>query len=259
MAEIIEAKHAEQAGHWYDDKGRPAYTIIGKNGKERNTTLRDARALNLVPSVTSIIRLAAAQGLENWKQEQTILACLTLPIIHNENEQETEAEYIARIKQDAKAQSQKAAQKGTEIHAKVQGGFEGKEGSSYYASTKKCLDEALQPQVWIPERSFACDGYGGKVDLSCEGFVVDLKSTDKDLATIKTWDEHTLQLSAYRHGLGMDAARCFILYVHIKTAESKLIEIEPELLEKGWKMFAALLQYFYAKTGLNKPLTAPII
>ena len=36
--------------------GTPAYTIVGKNGKERPTTLRDARQHGLLPSVSGIIR-----------------------------------------------------------------------------------------------------------------------------------------------------------------------------------------------------------
>ena len=48
---------ASESGHWYDATGAARYTITGKNGKERPTTLRDARELGLVPSVTSILRL----------------------------------------------------------------------------------------------------------------------------------------------------------------------------------------------------------
>jgi len=62
-----------ESTHWYDQNGDPAYTIIGKNGKERNVTLRDARELNLVPSVTTIIGVAAKPSLENWKIDQ---ACI---------------------------------------------------------------------------------------------------------------------------------------------------------------------------------------
>jgi hypothetical protein len=52
------AEFATSGGHWYGLDGTPRYTITGKNGKERNTTLRDARVMNLVPSVTTIIRCA---------------------------------------------------------------------------------------------------------------------------------------------------------------------------------------------------------
>jgi hypothetical protein len=249
MAEIITAAHAEQAGHWYRIDGSPAYEIIGKNGNARSTTLRDARKENLVPSVTSIIRLAAAPGLDAWKADQLIMACLTLPRIMNENEQEPEADYIARIKADAKEQAKKAAEKGTEIHAQVQLGFETCSGNAFYHSANQKLYIALGVQSWIPEQPFAKDGYGGKVDLHAPGLVVDIKTTSKPLAELKTWDEHGLQLAAYRHGLGMDDARCFILYIHTETAESKLIELSANELEKGWKCFWSLKEYYRAKNN----------
>jgi hypothetical protein len=51
--------YKSEAGHWYDHDGKPMYTIVGANGKERNTTLRDAKKEGLVPSVTTIIGIAA--------------------------------------------------------------------------------------------------------------------------------------------------------------------------------------------------------
>ena len=58
--------YKSEAGHWYDHDGNPMYTIIGANGKERNTTLRDAKKEGFVPSVTTIIGIAAKPSLENW-------------------------------------------------------------------------------------------------------------------------------------------------------------------------------------------------
>ena len=37
------SNYKSEAGHWYDHEGKPMYTIVGVNGKERNTTLRDAK------------------------------------------------------------------------------------------------------------------------------------------------------------------------------------------------------------------------
>ena len=55
-------KFTSAAGHWYTQEGEPMYTIIGANGRERNTTLRDAKTLGLVPSVTTIIGMIAKLG-----------------------------------------------------------------------------------------------------------------------------------------------------------------------------------------------------
>jgi hypothetical protein len=82
---------ATSAGHWYTLDGEPCYTIVGKNGAERNTTLRDARTMALVPSVTTIIRQAAAPALEKWKRDQLLMAALTLPRMPNEPSSATTA------------------------------------------------------------------------------------------------------------------------------------------------------------------------
>ena len=264
MAEIITADHGKESGHWYKHNGSPAYTIIGKNGTERPTTLRDARMLNLVPSVSGIIVLANRPGLDNWKIDQAILSALTLPRLN----EEPEAAYLSRIKEDAKAQAKKAAERGTLIHAWVQKGFEGKyepvrqtmidledERLKFYDSARKTLDAECGCQnSWICEKSFATERYGGKCDLHNDLYLIDIKTTDKDLATIKTWDEHAMQLAAYDYGLDWDVPlrhrKCGILYIHKDTAESRLLWIESKELEKGWKMFSALLDYWYAKSGL---------
>jgi len=107
---------ASESGHWYAKDGTPAYTIVGKNGKERPTTLRDGRALGLVPSVTTILSVLAKPGLENWKQNQILMAALTMPRVDGETEQE----YIARIIRDSKEQGMKAAEEGTRIHGAIE-------------------------------------------------------------------------------------------------------------------------------------------
>ena len=249
------AEHTSEQGHWYDREGNPRYTIVGKNGKERNTTLRDARKEGLLPSVTSIIRCAAAPGLENWKAQQVLMAALTT----DRSPLESEQDYIDRIIKDSQEQALKARERGTLIHAWVQSGFEGKpfdvdDAAKYYESAKAALELAcLERPIWICEKAFAEERYGGKVDLHTEdGYVVDIKTTEKDLTNIKTWEEHAMQLAAYSMGILGTLGACAILYINVLNAESKAIWITEDELDKGWKMFSALLDYYYAKTGLGR-------
>ena len=58
--------------HWYDQEGQSQYTIIGANGRERNTTLRDAKKHNYVPSVTSVMNIIAKPSLDYWKLTQAL-------------------------------------------------------------------------------------------------------------------------------------------------------------------------------------------
>ena len=90
----------KESTHWYDREGQPRYTLVGKNGRERGTTLRDAREFGFVPSVTSVLGIAAKPGLENWKIDQALLSALTLP----RQEGESLDDFMRRAKQDAKEQ-----------------------------------------------------------------------------------------------------------------------------------------------------------
>jgi hypothetical protein len=244
-----------EAGHWYRKNGEPAYTMIGKNGAERPTTLRDARKEGLVPSVTTIIRCAAAPGLTNWMIDQAIMAALTLPRLEGEND----ADFMARVKADSKEQARKAAERGTQIHAIVQRGFEGTleeaalgDDVRYYLSACATLwRECGGRPPWICEKSFAYERYGGKCDLHTHEWIIDFKSTDKDIATLKTWDEHAMQLAAYRKGVNRPGAQCGILFISSVSAESRLIRICEDDLKRGLKCFMALTDFWYAKNGLE--------
>lgn len=238
---------SSEAGHFYHKDGTPAYTISGKNGKERATTVRDAKKLGLVPSVTTIIRCADAPGLTNWRIDQAILSALTLPRIEGEDE----TAYLSRIKLDAQEQAKKAAERGTQIHAWVQGGFEGDcppEGIRYFKSALDTIEAACGDLEWVVERPFANPEYGGKVDLQSDVFIIDIKTKDKDISNEKLWDSHIMQLAAYDCDC---LKKCGILFINSITAESKIVWATQDELYKGWKMFNALLEYYYAKNGME--------
>lgn len=244
--------HPAESTHWYDKDGKPCYTVVGANGKERPTTLRDARKMGLYPSVTSIIRLASTPGLERWKQEQILHAALTLPRLP----EWSEAQWIEAIYTDSQEQGKKAADLGTAIHAAIESRVGG-EYPNHVQSAFTAVQKWLGPSVWTSEQSFIHPlGFGGKCDDNCTLGVVDYKTTEKPLETIKTWPEHAWQLSAYREGLGMPTARCAIVYVHVASAEAKVIELEEDELKKGWECFKALLLFHQAKTGYRATMNS---
>jgi hypothetical protein len=247
-----ETKYTSEAGHWYDRSGNPAYTIIGKNGKERNTTLRDAREKDLVPAVTTILKVAAAPGWERWKQEQVLMSALTLP----KQEGESEKEWMERIMLDSKETGKKAADRGTEIHAHIQAYYEvrlyAEEFEPHVIACRDALVNHFNEQDWVCEKSFAhILGFGGKVDLHADGLVVDIKTKDFGPDdNVAAFDEHRLQLAAYRMGLGMPRARCANVFVsrsHPGLAE--VIEWNQDEIEQGWAMFTRLLDYWQIKNN----------
>jgi hypothetical protein len=245
--------HPAESLHWYTRDGEPCYEVMSaKPGVMRPTTLRDARKLNLVPSVTTIIRCAAAPGLELWKQQQVMMSALTLPRPAGE----PETDWLKRVMQDSQEQAKRARDRGTAIHAAIQGAYEDETptpGFEPYIQGACSNVAELGISEWTAELSFAHPiGFGGKCDLSSRaGFVIDFKTKEFDQDDdLKTWDEHAMQLAAYRVGLGIDSARCAIVYVSTTVPGlCRLIEIPQEDLAKGWKCFYSLLHYWQAKSG----------
>ena len=254
MTITVKEPRASESQHWYTREGVPCYTVIGANGKERNTTLRDARKESLIPSVTTIIKVMASPGLDIWKQQQVLMSSLTL----TRTEGESDKDFIDRIIYDSKEQGKKAASDGTDIHNAIQSFYEGKVSDSYVGHTQGCV-KALEgfygSQGWIPERAFGHEmGFGGKCDLHVmkgDGIVVDIKTKEfDDPKKVEGYDEHLMQLSAYRVGLGIPNARCSNVFVS-RTVDglSVVKEWSQEDLERGWLMFYSLLRFWQIKNS----------
>ena len=252
MSLTAKETRGSEAGHWYARDGQPRYTVIGANGKERATTLRDARKDDLVPSVTTILKVANNPVLNQWIQKQVLMAALTLPRQDEENDES----FVARVMEDSKQQGRDAADVGSAIHASIQAFFEGVDDKSYVDHRKGCvraLQEHYGDVIWISERAFAHDfGFGGKCDLHSpqgDGIVVDIKTKDfDDPEKVEGYDEHLMQLAAYRVGLGIPSARCANVFVSRTVAGLSVVkEWSAEDLERGWEMFYNLLRFWQIK------------
>lgn len=246
---------ASESQHWYTKAGVPQYTVTAKNGNQRNTTLADARKLDLVPSVTTIMNCAAKPSLEAWKLNQMMLACMTLP----RSENEPEEAFIQRVVKDSKEHAKMAAERGTAVHTALESWYEGvmlADQAEYQLGVAEAIKEHFGEPEWSVEKSFANRlGFGGKIDLHSldgEGIVIDFKTkefTDPDQVT--GFEENVMQLAAYRMGIHMPNARCANVFVSVtKPGLVKIIEWQPNEIERGWAMFDALRQYWYAKSGL---------
>ena len=244
----------KESTHWYDREGQPRYTLIGKNGRERGTTLRDAREFGFVPSVTSVLGIAAKPGLENWKIDQALLSALTLP----RQEGESLDDFMRRAKQDAKEQAIKAAERGTEIHAYVESGFsQGILSKAYNAVHGVLVDITGLEDGWIAEDSFCHPaGYGGKIDLYHEdGWVVDFKTKDnlegKDPAKL-VYDEHAMQLSAYAQGLEFDSPKRLSIFIDRDDSKIVLAHVwEDDSHARHLAMFNCLLMFWQLSKNYN--------
>lgn len=234
---------ASESGHWYALDGSPMYQVEGANGKIRNTTLRDARKLNLVPSVTTILNVAAKPGLEAWKIDQALMAALTLP----RNEGESLDDFKKRAALDAKEQAKAAADEGTNIHGAIESYFLAKPYHAKYVKHVHAVQDALSQfgnQTWRPEKSFCSPlGYGGKVDLHSETHVIDFKTKDFGPDDkVVAYDEQIMQLDAYRHGLGIPEATMANVYV----SRTHPGEVRVTVHDEGdhFRRFCCLLEYW---------------
>lgn len=208
----------EEGGHWYTRTGQPAYEQRTQKGGLRPTDLRDAKKQGLVPSVTTVLSVIAKPQLVTWCMDQAILAALTLP----KRSDEAEAAYLARIREDSKAQTKAAAEEGSRIHDAIECHFKGRpypEAYRLHVAAVVVELARLFPSVadWRAEDSFAHPmGYGGKVDLHSPstGIVVDFKGKDGDFSDGKklAYDQH-YQLAAYQMGLLLPSNVCANVFV----------------------------------------------
>lgn len=244
---------ASEAGRWYDWNGNSVNETVGKNGKVRPTTLRDARLNNYLPSTTTIIRSAASPGLDRWKQEQVLLAALTL----TRGPDETDESFIERVLTDSRETGRAAADRGTELHGAIErwllsGGTQtqGKWQPHVDATYKACMDVGIDLLKGEPERSFAHHlGYAGKIDWSSADAVLDFKSKSVIDKNVKGYDEHVMQLAAYDTGLGNPGRRLLNVFVGCDDCLVKIVEWDDEDSRRGLAMFFALLDFWQAKTG----------
>ena len=229
--------------HLYSPDGKPVYQVPYADPSKgmRDATLADARKLGLFPSVTEIFSVMAKPGLENWKIDQMMLACLTSTQLENE----TEESFIKRVKADAIETSIIARDKGQAIHDAVDKVFKEIEPEEHF-NTAKEIEHNITTYLDVnsgyeAEISFANPiGYGGRIDLLHRkaGIIIDLKTKEKlDMgAKPPAYDEHCMQLVAYANGIGMPNARLVNVFSDW-DGNCLFREWEQSEKERAWEMF----------------------
>ena len=247
-------------GHWYTQEGEAMHFIKGADGKMRDTTLRDARKHNLLPSVTEILNTIDKPALTNWKLKQVSRAAFDsgreTPVIEHLQDGSNYDDYHKSIMSLAFEQSTDARDRGSEIHAALEQLF--MENGAFYSDYSDGVVEIAQEAAnqimeytgqreFIPETTIAGVGYGGMVDLhNLEGeFVIDYKTKDIEEGKRNHWPEMAMQLAGYAHALEMPNARC--LNVFIDRTTPGLVEIyewPAEEIALGWEKFKLLRDYW---------------
>ena len=246
----------KSSAHWYTRDGMSAHTTTAANGAERSTTLRDARKLNLLPSVTSVLGVLAKPGLEAWKQEQAILAALTLPRNHGEGDDT----FATRVVADMQAQVEKAAGFGTAIHAAIEQVNVAGNTDSVLPEVKPWLDcynqwrEGSILRVLRSEETVIQAGYVGRFDLLADHAehgvcLIDFKTQNVKKDKPNFYEAWGYQLAAYRHALGMNC-HCLSLVIDSNKPAAPVEKLwADDELDNGLEIFKAALEIWQRQRG----------
>ena len=232
---------ATESGHWYKADGTPCYEIAGKDGTLRGTTLRDARKLNLYPSVTTVCSVLDKPGLKQYFRREMFSATATTPRLPGMADED----YFAECCKWADEHSLLAREAGTAFHGSMEAHVKGKLiPPEHFDLCNKVVCELEKVSVPLmygkAERSFAHPaGFGGKIDNSGDGWVVDFK-TKKTLDKKLAYDQN-IQLAAYAWGLGIEAPRLLNVFVGIEDGQVVVHEWDAVECGKGLRVFKLAL------------------
>lgn len=262
MAKILKAVSEGTGGHWYSPTGEAAYEMPKKDGTGmRPTTLRDARALGLLPSVTSVLSVLDRPQLTNWKVKNAVLAAGACPRADGEPEED----WVGRVLAKASEPTAEAANLGTRIHGAIEAAAAGREWDSgtlgvYVAPVLAwlCAKQRAGWKIMLQEGVVVnlAEGFAGRVDcamLAADGAVwlLDWKSRktrpqDSDRTAFSVYDGHRLQAAAYvshwaDNGIGWGRVHCANVFVS-STEPGRFAVVEHENVPAAWAAFKAVLE-----------------
>jgi len=242
----------ESVSHWYDQQGVPVHRLPTPNGKTRPTTLRDARKLHLLPSVTNVLGLLAKPGLDRWKAHQVALAALRIP----RDDGESDDQYVTRLVEGSYEVTDKAAGLGSRIHRALDGHWHGRDIPPdlvpYVEPTVATLRGFVR-DVIATERVLInqAHGFGGTTDLVVTTLrgnraVLDFKCRRTEKGRPVEWyPEQLLQIAAYAAtAFGEeDLPRVHGANILISSTEPGRVEVKhylPDRLVEGFTTFSLI-------------------
>ena len=274
MSEILEQKQevktrssGSEGGHWYNEEGLVTAVPSSDGKKLVAPTIRHAKKLGLLPSVTGVLGILDKPALNLWKCKEYVRAANFVGLKAND---ESEEDYFAKVREQFNRYNDHA-QVGTDIHAEIARYFECGEFAPNASKVCDWLNQTLSEyrNAGIAykiesEKPFANYeyGFGGTVDFKiisdAQVHFIDFKTTDDDKipqgAKLAYKDSHLAQLVAYDLGCDISAGKfvrftnIFIgrlggeIYVHEWTDEEQI----------AWakRYFLAALKLFKIVKGL---------
>jgi hypothetical protein len=207
--------------------------------------------MGLYPSVTTILGALAKPELDRWKQQQVLLASLTLP----RQEGETDDGFCSRVIEDAFKQVGDAADLGTSVHSALENCLQGlpwdEALSVYVTPVQKWVEENNVKFLSHEKRLISEDwGYAGTTDgiiqiaFTPEIGIIDFKTRkSKPGIPMSPWKTEPMQIAAYADAAsgGCD----FAVNLYISTTEPGRIEATwytVDRLEREFSAFVAALK-----------------
>lgn len=246
--------------HYYakTDKGVEARHFVQMASRDelRPTRITDVKkwwreGQTVVPSVTTVLNVLDKGALTNWLIEQHLKAAHLQSILGESQEQ-----FIRRIKSAAEMEMAKAPDAGTDMHKVLEKAMQGDRPDDpllfdICATVEAKLKTLDSP--WDCERYFTHPtGYGGCADLVGQGWVIDYKTkqtADKFKPGKMAYDDHRMQLAAYRMGFGMPQARCANIFICLEDGAIDFHEHSQDELSHGWQIFQHALAIWQLRNG----------
>jgi hypothetical protein len=205
-----------QGSHWYGRDGSAQHKVPyaasnkAKAGMFKNTTLTDARKMNLLPSVTNVINILDKPNLKDWWIEQALIAADLNP----RNPGEDLKDWMRRVDRASKVIVEEARSIGHGTHSLIEGYAKGEaitvptELESTFNPLRDWFDKNVG-QVHKTEFTVTADRYAGTLDLLADVrssvTLIDFKTRGGGWTEDKhgnwkcaTYVEDQIQLAAYR-------------------------------------------------------------
>ena len=140
-----------ESAHFYTQDGKPEYTQVtatGANkGKERPTTLRDARKKNLLPSITTIHKVKAEPMITRYRERHLMKACYEMRPFSEESIDADFDRALSRARED----SLEAARAGSGYRQQIENILNGKpwdKNDQKMCIVNDWLEEVIDEVYW---------------------------------------------------------------------------------------------------------------
>ena len=244
--------------HWYRADGEPLHTIDMTNGGERNTTLRDARKMNLFPSVTTVLKdVLVNYGVQKWLRNTLLESAYTLP---ESFRLQAFANYKLKVEEEAEEFGAKARDFGSKVHDAI---------DCYHLNKDYVADEEIEPYLAEYRKWFEANiisvisseetvvnhdtGYAGRMDLVADHrehglCVIDFK-TQRAKGSVKFYDTWLYQLAAYRKCIPSKPNCLSVAMNSIAPAApvEKLWSVQE--VKTGWDVFRRVCEIWQLQRG----------